>query len=79
MAARHRALSCDHLEFATAEDAAALAAAGTVAVLLPVAFYCLAEGRKPPVAAFRARGHADGDCDAIATLAPRPALLCCWR
>jgi imidazolonepropionase len=53
MAARHAALSCDHLEFSTPEDAAALAAAGTVAVLLPVAFYCLAEGRKPPVQAFR--------------------------
>jgi imidazolonepropionase len=53
MAARHHALSCDHLEYATPEDAAALAAAGTVAVLLPVAFYCLAEGRKPPVQAFR--------------------------
>jgi imidazolonepropionase len=54
MAARHGALSCDHLEYATPEDAAALATAGTVAVLLPVAFYCLAEGRKPPVQAFRA-------------------------
>ena len=54
MAARHHALSCDHLEFSTAEDAAVLAAAGTVAVLLPVAFYCLAEGHKPPVQAFRA-------------------------
>lgn len=53
MAARNGALSCDHLEFSTPEDAAALAAAGTVAVLLPVAFYCLAEGRKPPVQAFR--------------------------
>jgi imidazolonepropionase len=53
MAARHGALSCDHLEYATPEDAAALTAAGTVAVLLPVAFYCLAEGRKPPVQAFR--------------------------
>jgi imidazolonepropionase len=53
MAARHRALSCDHLELATESDAAALSAAGTVAVLLPVAFYCLAEGHKPPVQAFR--------------------------
>jgi imidazolonepropionase len=53
MAARHHALSCDHLEFATPADAASLAAAGTVAVLLPVAFYCLAEGHKPPLAAFR--------------------------
>jgi imidazolonepropionase len=53
MSARHHALSCDHLEFSTAEDAAAMAAAGTVAVLLPVAFYCLAEGHRPPIAAFR--------------------------
>jgi imidazolonepropionase len=53
MSARHRALSCDHLEFSTAEDAAAMAAAGTVAVLLPVAFYCLAEGHRPPIDAFR--------------------------
>jgi imidazolonepropionase len=53
MAARHHALSCDHLEFSTPQDAASLAAAGTVAVLLPVAFYCLAEGHKPPVQAFR--------------------------
>jgi imidazolonepropionase len=54
MAARHHALSCDHLEFSTPQDAASLAAAGTVAVLLPVAFYCLAEGHKPPLQAFRA-------------------------
>lgn len=53
MSARHKALSCDHLEFSTQEDAAALANAGTVAVLLPIAYYCLAEGRKPPVQAFR--------------------------
>ena len=58
MATRHSALSCDHLEFAGAEEAAALAAAGTVAVLLPVAFYCLAEERKPPIAALRAPGAA---------------------
>ena len=53
MAARHRALSCDHLEFSTPADAAAMSAAGTVAVLLPVAFYCLAEGHRPPIASFR--------------------------
>jgi imidazolonepropionase len=58
MAARHGALSCDHLEYAGAAEAAALARAGTVAVLLPVAFYCLAEGRKPPVAALRSAGAA---------------------
>jgi imidazolonepropionase len=54
MATRYRALSCDHLEFATAEDAAALSAAGTVAVLLPVAYYCLASGPRPPIEALRA-------------------------
>ncbi|HEV2286722.1 MAG TPA: imidazolonepropionase [Steroidobacteraceae bacterium] len=58
MATAHGALSCDHLEYAAAAEAAALARAGTVAVLLPVAFYCLAEGRKPPVAQLRAAGAA---------------------
>jgi imidazolonepropionase len=56
MAARHHALSCDHLEYATEVEAAALAASRTVAVLLPVAFYCLADHRKPPVQAFRSAG-----------------------
>ena len=56
LAARRRALSCDHLEYATAVEAEALATAGTVAVLLPVAFFCLAETQKPPVAALRAAG-----------------------
>lgn len=48
--------SCDHLEFAGAEDIAAMAANGTVAVLLPGAFYCLRESRAPPVAALREAG-----------------------
>jgi len=56
MATRHHALSCDHLEYATQAEAAALAASGTVAVLLPVAFYCLADERKPPIQAFRSAG-----------------------
>jgi imidazolonepropionase len=56
LAARFHALSCDHLEYATAADASALAAAGTVAVLLPVAFYGLRETRLPPIAAFRGAG-----------------------
>lgn len=56
MAARHHALSCDHLEFAGEAEARALAGAGTVAVLLPVAFYCLADTHRPPVAALRAAG-----------------------
>jgi imidazolonepropionase len=56
MAARRGALSCDHLEYATADDAEALASGGSVAVLLPVAFYCLADSRKPPVQALRDAG-----------------------
>jgi imidazolonepropionase len=56
VAARHGARSCDHLEYADEADAAALARAGTVAVLLPVAFYALAEKHLPPVDAFRANG-----------------------
>jgi imidazolonepropionase len=56
LATRHRELSCDHLEYATAADAAALAAAGTVAVLLPIAFYCLADDHQPPIQALRASG-----------------------
>src|SRR5262249_51353595 len=58
MAARHGALSCDHLEYAGAAEAAALGPHGPVAVLLPVAFYCLAADRLPPVAALRAAGAA---------------------
>jgi imidazolonepropionase len=58
MAARHHALSCDHLEYATQAEATAMAASRTVAVLLPIAFYCLADERKPPVQAFRAAGTA---------------------
>jgi imidazolonepropionase len=58
MAARHGALSCDHLEYAGAAEAAALGTAGPVAVLLPVAFYCLAADRPPPVALLRDAGAA---------------------
>ena len=56
MAAERGALSSDHLEYATAEDAAAMAAGGSVAVLLPGAFYTLRETHVPPVAAFREAG-----------------------
>ena len=56
VATRHGALSCDHLEYATEEDAAALARAGTVAVMLPVAYYALAETQRPPVEALRRHG-----------------------
>lgn len=56
LAARYNALSVDHVEYANDEDARALAASGTVAVLLPGAFYYLRESQAPPVAAFRAHG-----------------------
>ena len=56
LGARLGALSCDHLEYASDEDIEAMAAAGTVAVLLPGAFYFLRETRKPPVAALRTAG-----------------------
>lgn len=56
LAARHGALSADHLEHATLADVAAMAAAGTVAVLLPGAFYFMRETQLPPVAALRAAG-----------------------
>lgn len=56
LAARHGALSVDHLEHVGAADIAAMARAGTVAVLLPGAFYTLRETHLPPVAALRAAG-----------------------
>jgi imidazolonepropionase len=52
-AAELGALSCDHLEYMDEADAAAMAGSGTVAVLLPAAFYFLRETRKPPVALLR--------------------------
>lgn len=56
IAAEFRALSADHLEYASEDGLDAMAHAGTVAVLLPGAFYALRETRLPPVAALRARG-----------------------
>ena len=56
VAAKHRALACDHLEYATEADAIELARAGTVAVLLPVAYYVLADPQLPPIEHFRKHG-----------------------
>jgi len=53
LAARHKALSADHLEWTTEAGVAAMAAAKTVAVLLPGAFYFLRETRLPPIEALR--------------------------
>lgn len=49
-------LSADHVEYTSPDSVAAMARAGTVAVLLPAAFYCLRETRVPPIDAFRAAG-----------------------
>ena len=53
LAAQYRALSADHLEHLDEAGAKAMAAAGTVAVLLPGAYYALQEKKKPPVALLR--------------------------
>lgn len=53
LGAKYHALSVDHLEYLDEQGAKALAAAGTIAVLLPGAFYALQEERKPPVALLR--------------------------
>ncbi|MDO8050881.1 imidazolonepropionase [Janthinobacterium sp. SUN211] len=56
LVARYGGLSADHLEFLSAEGVAAMAQHGTVAVLLPGAYYFLRETQPPPVAALRAAG-----------------------
>jgi imidazolonepropionase len=56
LVARHKGLSADHLEHVTPDGIAAMAAAGTVAVLLPGAYYFLRETVAPPVAALREAG-----------------------
>jgi imidazolonepropionase len=56
LAARFGALSCDHLEWLGEEGAAAMAQAGSVAALLPGAFYFLRETRQPPIELLRRHG-----------------------
>ena len=56
MAARHGAMSADHLEWLGQDGVDAMAASGTVAVLLPGAFYTLRETQLPPVGALRNAG-----------------------
>ena len=53
LAAKYGALSCDHLEWLSEEGAAAMAKSGTVAVLLPGAFYFLRETKLPPIEILR--------------------------
>lgn len=56
LAARFKAMSCDHLEWLSMEGVRAMASAGTTAVLLPGAFYFLRETKLPPVAQLRSAG-----------------------
>ena len=56
LAARYHALSADHLEFMTEDDAKAMATSGTVAVLLPGAFYFLRETKYPPLDSLHQQG-----------------------
>lgn len=56
LAARYGALSADHLEYTDEAGAAAMAKAGTVATILPGAYYFIRETRKPPVGLFRRHG-----------------------
>ena len=56
LAAEFNALSADHIEYTSAVGVEAMARAGTVAVLLPGAFFALRETQFPPVAALRAHG-----------------------
>ena len=56
LAARYKAISCDHLEWLSAEGVQAMAQAGTTAVLLPGAFYFLRETKLPPISQLRSAG-----------------------
>ena len=56
LAAEFGGLSADHVEYTSDDAVRAMAAAGTVAVLLPGAFHCLRETRRPPIDAFRTHG-----------------------
>jgi imidazolonepropionase len=58
LAARFGALSADHLEYADEDGVAAMAQAGTVAVVLPGAFYFIREHQKPPIEEMRRHGVA---------------------
>ncbi len=58
LVARYQGLSADHLEYLSEHDIAAMAAHGTVAVLLPGAFYFLRETQLPPIASLRSAGVA---------------------
>ncbi len=70
LAARYGALSCDHIEHLSADGIAAMKAAGTVAVLLPGAYYTLRDTHLPPIAGAARCGRAHGGIDR-----PQPGYL----
>jgi imidazolonepropionase len=76
LASQRHALSCDHLEYADNAEALAMAASGTVAVLLPIAYYVLGDSRKPPIDALRTAGtHMAVATDCNPGTAPSASLL----
>ncbi|MEQ8179536.1 MAG: imidazolonepropionase [Amphiplicatus sp.] len=78
LAAEYRALSADHLEYINEGDVEAMATSGSVAVLLPGAFYFLKETRKPPVGLFRKHGVAmaiASDCNPGTSPMVAPSLV----
>jgi imidazolonepropionase len=78
LAARYKALSCDHLEWLSLEGVRAMAQAGTTAVLLPGAFYFLRETTLPPVAQLRSAGvriAISTDCNPGSSPCTSPLLM----
>lgn len=87
LAASFGALSCDHIEHLSAEGIAAMRRAGTVAVLLPAAWYCLRDTTAPPVAALRQAGvpmavstdHNPGSSPCLSLLTALHMACTFWR
>ena len=87
LAASFGALSCDHIEHLSAEGIAAMRRAGTVAVLLPAAWYCLRDTTPPPVAALRQAGvpmavstdHNPGSSPCLSLLTALHMACTFWR
>ena len=87
LAAGYRALSCDHIEHLSPAGIAAMRQAGTVAVLLPAAWYCLRDTTPPPVAALRTAGvpmavstdHNPGSSPCLSLLTALHMACTFWR
>ncbi|HTZ71014.1 MAG TPA: imidazolonepropionase [Acetobacteraceae bacterium] len=84
LAARHLALSADHLEYTSERGVRAMAAAGTIAVLLPGAYLTVGATQPPPVAAFRRHAvpmavatDANPGSSPLASLLTAMNLACC--